>query len=166
MKTVRSAPWIRESCVRLGMVVLLCLASGGVAGQETTDLPPGAALRIRISTSLYAAAFSPDGAVFALGLYDRGVTLRESSSGRELRSLAPDDAPVSSLAFSPDGKFLATGGYGGGARVFEMSSGRLLRDWWGEASDTRQLSFSPDSRLLAWGAGKLYVRNIHSESLS
>ena len=54
-------------------------------------------------------AFSPDGAVLAVGLKDGAISLLEADSGELRQALTGHLDGVTSLAFSPDGLWLASG---------------------------------------------------------
>ncbi len=72
-------------------------------------------------------AFSPDGALLALGLYGHVIKLWELESGRELRTLTGHSGKVNSVAFSPDGALLASESGDDTIKLWEVESGRELR---------------------------------------
>lgn len=96
-------------------------------------------------------AFSPDGAVLALGCEDRKVVLWDVAAGSRKGTPLQTDRPVKSVAFSPDGGILAAGS---GERVvlwdapLRAPRTRVLAEGHGSV---HPLAFSPDGRLLAVG---------------
>jgi WD40 repeat protein len=55
------------------------------------------------------ASFSHDGKLFAVGTFDKTVTIRDASDGQVVATLAGHDGAVRSLDFSPDDTLLVTG---------------------------------------------------------
>jgi RNA polymerase sigma factor (sigma-70 family) len=82
---------------------------------------------------------------------ETSISIWESSSGREVRSLPGHrfgkDFPGASCSFSPDSRWLVTGDATGRLRVWEVCSGQEIRSFKGHQLDVTA-SFSPDSRLL------------------
>ena len=59
-------------------------------------------------------AFSPDGALMAVGIYGTGTAwLIDTSSGKVVDHHAVSDIGCGAVAFSPDGRFLITPSTGG-----------------------------------------------------
>jgi WD40 repeat protein len=97
-------------------------------------------------------AISPDGRLLAAS-YGRTVILRETASGREVRSIQAHTEGVWSVAFSPDGRTIATGGGGkrgdSTVRVWSVETGERLLNLEGHTDTIFSLAFSPDGRRLA-----------------
>jgi WD40 repeat protein/mono/diheme cytochrome c family protein len=72
-----------------------------------------------------AVAFSPDGAVLAVGSTGGEVRLYRTADGGRAETLAGHDGAVFALAFTPDGKRVFTGGFDGLVRVFDPATGKL-----------------------------------------
>ncbi len=101
---------------------------------------------------LTAAAWSPDGRQFAVGLANR-VELRRSSRGPALRVFSGLPGKVNAVHFAPDGKHLiaASGitGLSGAAQLWEVAGGRKVREFGGHRDALYDAEFSPDGRTLA-----------------
>jgi WD40 repeat protein len=71
------------------------------AGKEIRRLPEAA-------HEIFAVAFSPDGALVALGSWDKSVRVYAAATGKETAHLVGHQGHVNALAFAPDGKRLAS----------------------------------------------------------
>lgn len=108
-------------------------------------------------TSIYAMAFSPDGASLAYGGVapgnDINLFIRVLDTGFikgfNIRPLKTD---VLSLAWSPDGRLLATGGRERLLRIWDVASERELRTFDIYDGPVKSLAFSPNGQWLATGA--------------
>ena len=104
----------------------------------------------------FAAAFSPDGTMLAVG-GDSAVILTEAAPDRPYHTLRTGDGPTCALAFSRDGRALAAAGERGvtvwdTASVGERAATRIgLRD-------AVSLTFGPDGRTLVTGGPDGWVR--------
>jgi hypothetical protein len=112
-----------------------------------------------VGTGVPLHSFSADGPVMYLALApngewvacanDRGVTLRESATGRLRQDWRGGLGDVSCLAFAPDGASLACGSRQGTVKVWDVSRGveraRLDRPGAGIAG----LAFTPDRQTVA-----------------
>ncbi|HVK15310.1 MAG TPA: sigma-70 family RNA polymerase sigma factor, partial [Fimbriiglobus sp.] len=117
----------------------------------------------QVPDSTKAAAYSPDGRLFAYVSpvrvpLDGGGTwrltasrliVRDARTGRLITKVDDIGSPgAECLSFSPDGQFLALGGYSQSAEIWDVASGkRVWRFHHGSIVDA--LAFSPDEMTLA-----------------
>lgn len=100
-------------------------------------------------------AFSPDGQILALGIYDASfnnhIELWNTTTGEVIRKFEESDDFIRSIVFSPNGNFLATGGYT--TKIWSLDGKLVDSHYIGmSGGSTYSLSFSPDGTLLAEGA--------------
>jgi len=136
------------------------LASADDAGQIVfRDTLTGKKVRLIYPEiiSIYAMAFSPDGASLAYGGVSRGndinlfVRVLDTGfiKGFNIRPLKTD---VLSLAWSPDGRLLASGSRERLLRIWDVASERELRTFDVYDGPIKSLAFSPNGQWLATGA--------------
>jgi hypothetical protein len=85
-------------------------------------------LTLRLTATVQAVAWSPDGKRLATGGND-GTKVWEVAGGRELLTLQGQTGKVLSVAWSPDGARLATGGDDGTVRVWEAADAEAAQQW-------------------------------------
>jgi WD40 repeat protein len=108
-----------------------------------------------------ALVFSRDGHLLATENSSNTATLRDPTTGQEIRAF-PSDKPlgvlgsnwVYSIAFSPDGQWLASGVDDKTVRLWDVKTGQKVRDLAGLRRQVIYIAFSPDGRLLATGDGE------------
>jgi WD40 repeat protein len=159
---------------------LVAACNGGERNVRVWDVATGKerlAFKAHGGGVVYAAAFAPDGTLFATGGGGGGaksLSLWGAATGRELRTFPGKDSSVHAVAFSPDGKLLAAAygsftGFGGAAgvrlprpgglvRLWEVTSGKEHRVLKGHENGARSLAFSADGRRLVSGSHDGSVR--------
>lgn len=120
------------------------------------DANTGAEIRrfIGHSSTIWSAAFSPDGSQIATASWDGTAILWDTLSSRPLHRLRGQllirhGSVVSAVAFSPTGEYLLTGGGDGAAILWDARSGDMIRRFEGRSSRVREIDLSKDDRLLA-----------------
>ncbi len=136
------------------------LAAGSWRGTVLWDLAAGEQIA-NLEGGIESAAFSPDGAILAMGRSDGTTRLWDLEARQEIVRL--ESVEVSSLAFSPEGGILAIGSRDGSVRLLEAGSWSELETLRGE-SGVHSLTFFPDGATLAAGSGDGTVRLWNAES--
>jgi WD40 repeat protein len=113
--------------------------------------------------TIFCTAFHPDGRQAATRNPDGTVTLWDTGTGQEIRTLRGHTTAVTGVAYSTDGRMLASAsaspdgaGYfkpGGEVKLWDVETGREIRTLRRDTGVFQVLAFSPDSRLLALGEG-------------
>jgi WD40 repeat protein/DNA-binding SARP family transcriptional activator len=114
-------------------------------------------------------AWSPRGVFVTEGPENSGVIdIRDSETGKRVRSWQGNDEDVTDVAFSPDGSKLATTGKDGKLNVWDASTGKLLLSSRGADGEAWGPSFSADGSLVAaawFDSGVVRVLDVSSDSL-
>jgi WD40 repeat protein len=98
--------------------------------------------------------FSPNGKFLATGGTTRSVSLRDGTTGQEIRPFKGHHTRVFTVAFSPDGRFLASGDGDSRVKIWDAATGQEERTLSGHTGYVFGITFSPDGRYLAtasWG---------------
>jgi WD40 repeat protein/mono/diheme cytochrome c family protein len=114
-----------------------------------------------------AIAYSPDGALLAVGGYKEILLLKADGSGIEARLLGKSDR-ILSLGFTPDGKTLvAVGGTParlGEVQIWDVASREMKRSVTSTNDTLFGGSISPDGKYVAFGAADNALRAIEIET--
>jgi WD40 repeat protein len=94
-----------------------------------------------------AAAFSPDGALLAIGARDGSLRLLQAKSAKLTRTFnSPSATTVLSIALSPDGTQLLAGENGPRVQHWDLSAARLVRTTETKIERNQSLGMSHDGR--------------------
>ena len=98
-----------------------------------------------------AVAFSADGKRISTRGTGRTVTLWDTRSGQQLRTLKGHENTVASMAFSHDGQLVVTGSEDQVVKVWEAQTGQVLRSYQGHTGSISSVAFSPDGKRIVSG---------------
>ncbi len=122
---------------------------------------------LRMTQSITAVAFSPDGRLAAAADANASsprIAIFDVRTGRRARHLvAPAGQPgwVESIAFSPDGAKILWGEISGQVALWDLAANRLIHRGKLHEGEVKSVAFSPDGHLLAsTGGGTICVRGI------
>jgi WD40 repeat protein len=76
-----------------------------------------------------AVAFSPDGALVAVGSVGEVRVYENNKDAKRVATLSGHQGPVFAIAFKPDGSQIATGGFDGKVRLFDAKTGNLVKEF-------------------------------------
>jgi WD domain, G-beta repeat/GAF domain/PEGA domain len=130
------------------------VSTGAPLGAVTNDMK-----------EVQSLAFSRDGRWLATENSSDATSLRDPSTGQEIRTFRSDKplGPlgsnwVYSIAFSPDGRWLASALDDKTVRLWDVNTGRKVRDLTGLRRAVVYIAFSPNGRLLATGDDQKNIR--------
>ena len=106
-----------------------------------------------------SVAFSPDGALLAIGFWEKIAQVYRVSDGSLLLTLTGHTNRVASVAFSPNGEMLATGSDDSTARLWRVADGEPVRTLT-EKKPLNCVAFSSDGKVLAtasYDTARLYT---------
>src|SRR6266851_72081 len=98
-------------------------------------------------------AFSPDGKILALALYDGKIKMLEASTGKEQQVLPGHTNGVNCVAFSPDGQTLASASLDQTAKLWDLKTGKEKMTLKGHTEYVLCVAFSPDGQTLGTCSG-------------
>lgn len=128
------------------------LGAAAIAGQDraeiVTEMPSGEARCV---------AFSPDGALLALGS-GNVAKIADVATGRVLRVLRGHQGVVTAIAYSPDGTVVATASGDWTARTWDTSTGVNQRTFHGHSDSVNSVAFSRGGSLIATASSDGTVR--------
>jgi WD40 repeat protein/serine/threonine protein kinase len=125
--------------------------SKDVVGQAIWNVPAKKRI-VDFSKNEYfeSRAFSPDGAILAMGNRKCEIVFWNVASGAEIMRFQAHDKRINSLAFSPDGRRLVSGSYDETVKIWNTENADLIRVLCRFKSAVSTLGISPDgSRVFA-----------------
>ncbi len=157
----RKATWIIVGVTAGLLIVGVCVIRAGLQPCAWLDVPlrrSGCLTTLdETTTQVDSVAFSPDGALLAVGLRDNTVRiwrLADKALQRTFEASIPQAKSggySQDVAFSPDGNLLAFGTTDGNVRLWQVSDGTLAHTLEGASGKISSLAFSPNGSLLAIG---------------
>ncbi|WP_435016541.1 c-type cytochrome domain-containing protein [Tundrisphaera sp. TA3] len=110
------------------------------------------------SDSVFAVAFSPDGAKLAAAGADRAVRVWEVATGNVLAQIEDHADWIFDVAFSPDGKRLATASRDKTSKVFDVEKKEAVATFPSHNEAVYCVSFAPDGKAVVTGGADGQVR--------
>lgn len=98
-------------------------------------------------------AFSPDGKILALALYDGKIKLLDAGTGKEQQVLSGHANGVNCVVFSPDGLTLASASLDHTAKLWDVKTGKEKMTLRGHTEYVLCVAFSPDGKTLGTCSG-------------
>src|SRR5262249_45005623 len=113
-----------------------------------------------VSGDVSTPALSADGKRVAVRVASQGIKVWDTSTGKEVCSVAADEAgnSVGLLSFSADGKWIAGESEPGKLRLWDAESGKRLVEFAGTNFNVRNRAFSPDGKRLLISTASSAVR--------
>lgn len=150
----------------LALLPILAAATACVAQPSSQERLAVIFVRqVNHTTRAYSVAFSRNGQILASASWDGTIKLWDTSSKRELRTLAGHGAGVYRGAFSPDGKQLASASRDGTVKLWDVATGLNTRTFQAESLAVKSVAWSPDGRLLATSGNEGVVKLWDAASL-
>ena len=103
-----------------------------------------------ISTAVYAAAFTQDGNILAVGgtTNEKAIILWNINTQEQIATLKGHEYTISQLEFYPNGTILASGDAGGTIRLWDISTGKSIKTFNTSGGYVSKILFSPDGKTL------------------
>lgn len=98
-------------------------------------------------STIWEAAFSPDGKVIAAASSDGTIKLLRTEDGQEIGTFKGHTSDVFSVGFSPDGKTIVSGGSDTTVRLWNLK-GENLQVFKGHSLEVASVVFSPDGKRI------------------
>src|SRR6266849_3756643 len=112
----------------------------------------------RSVSSVFTAAWSPDGKRLALGEADSTVQVWDATSGKRTLTYRGHSGTVEAVAWSPDGTHIASGSFDHTVRVWNSSTGEQALTYRGHTNRVWAVAWSPDGKHIASGSEDRTVR--------
>ncbi len=156
IRITHHAGWISLICC----LFLFCTAArpGTGSASSSTTHPLGTTFWIyRDVTSVFTAAWSPDGKYLALGDGAGTVQIRKALTGATVLTIRGHANHVWAVAWSPDGKRLASASWDQTVQMWDAATGKHLMTYRGHDDIVCAIAWSPDSKRIASAAYDLRI---------
>eukprot|EP01116_Phalansterium_solitarium_P002565 TRINITY_DN1264_c2_g1_i5.p1 TRINITY_DN1264_c2_g1~~TRINITY_DN1264_c2_g1_i5.p1 ORF type:complete len:658 (+),score=335.13 TRINITY_DN1264_c2_g1_i5:2551-4524(+) len=107
----------------------------------------------KLSKGARSAAYSPDGALIAIGHIDGRFTVHEAASLKEVFTDKRNKEAIHEIKFSPNGKYLAVGSHDDVVDVYVVADWKLVGTAKGNSSFITHLDWSKDSKYIQTNSG-------------
>lgn len=104
---------------------------------------------IESANAIESGAYSPDGSMVALGEYDGGIEVIDTTNWNKKYLLSGHSKKPASLAFSPNSRQLVSGGHDAGLRLWDLTRGECLFVMQGHDHCVNEVRFSPCDKMIA-----------------
>ncbi|KAF9171526.1 hypothetical protein BGX20_007405, partial [Mortierella sp. AD010] len=135
--------WLREAS----------LDEAQMAGVRFGELP-----FLQDSSSVLSFSYSPDGNLFAAGLFNGDISIYGASNWEKLGTLSGHGNQVMSVVYSPSGFQIASGSNDKTVRLWDAESGQCIHILQGHSKRVTWVSYSPTGSQVASGSWDETVR--------
>ncbi len=151
----------RNSAIHLLLVIPMSVCFVSCLPQKIGSSFVQLVREIPVDSTLFDAAYSPDGRYALVGGHD-AADLWELSTGALAHRYKRQTGSIQAVAFSPDGEMIATAAGDGTVCIWQTQTGQLLHNHHENRAYVRSVSFSPDGLSIASGddSGSVVVWDI------
>ncbi len=134
------------------------LRGANLSKAQTLGVKFGEWPTLKVKSTVYSCAYSPDGKACAMGFYDGKIRVYDTLSWTKIHTLRGHEGEVRSVVYSPNKTQLASGSEDKTVRLWDVQrgeSGPILR---GHEAGVNSVAYSPNGEQLASGSSDGTVR--------